>query len=768
VTFEQSTPTGLYSPTQWQAIDILGQKVDQRLDQLGVDLTMGGEPTYIDAADPTALEWTYGALGEGKRQRAETLLLSLQRRLTPPGSLRHYGLGKLYPGEPIPRWALGCFWRLDGEPLWRSPSLLAAPGQNHHHSWQQAQAFITELLCCLGIPEAAVLTAQDAGVNHPTGYVLPFLTVLHQGKPIWSSCRWTVWDELGHVPLVPGEMPVGMRLPLGEIPQPEAFATEALPKLTDAAIRPAAIAPLAAPDSIQLALCIEVRQGVLHIFLPPIASARSFVDLLTALEATAESLDLPVVIEGYAPPFNQGIQGFQLTPDPGVLEVNIHPVATWSELVELHTALDDEAFACGLTCERYGLDGRPLGTGGGAHITIGGATPATSPLLQRPDLLRSLITYWQHHPSLTYLFSGQFVGPTSQSPRVDEARHDNLYELEVAFLRLTPGATVSPELLDHLLSPFLADITGNTHRTALCIDKLFPRNNPPLQLGLLEFRSFEMPTHPELRLLQMLLIRALVAWFWQTPFTQPLQRWGPALGDRYLLPHYLQQDFETVLHQLGQAGFAFSVDWFTPFWQHRFPRYGQISLIDNPARSLEVRAALEPWPVIGDLSNAGASRRVDNSLERLQVRLTGAVGDAPAAGQLATRYGVLCNGHRVPMCSTGIPGDYVGGIRFRARAPVGLSHPELDHPTLAPHGPLTLVVIDTWQQRIVGSAVYHVQAPDGSLYGQTPITPAAAQARMGERFNSRFNLPPFGEMPPLINHPEAPLTLDLRLANQRA
>lgn len=753
---------GIYSPAQWQAIQILGQRVDESLDQSGIDLTMGGEPTYIDASDPNALEWTYGALGVVKRQRAEALLLRLQQRLTPSGSLRHYGIGKLYPGEAIPRWALGCFWRLDGEPLWRSPSLLATPEQDHHHTWQQAKAFMTELLWCLGIPADVVLTAQDAGSEHPTGYVLPFLTVIEQGQPTWTSCHWHCWDTLGQVPLVPGETPVGMRLPLGDLPQPDAFATEALPKLTEAPIRPEAIAPLAAPNSIQLALCIEAREGILHVFLPPIASARSFVDLLTAIEATAESLDMAVVIEGYAPPLNQGIQGFQLTPDPGVLEVNIHPVATWHELIDLHTALDEEAFACGLTCERYGLDGRPLGTGGGAHITIGGSTPATSPLLHRPDLLRSLITYWQHHPSLTYLFAGQFIGPTSQSPRVDEARHDSLYELEVAFLSLAPGAAASPALIDQLLSPFLADITGNTHRTALCIDKLFPINNPPLQLGLLEFRSFEMPPTPELRLLQMLLVRALVAWFWQTPFTQPLKRWGADLSDRYLLPHYLQQDFATILQALNQAGYDFSADWFTPFWERRFPRCGKITLADNPARSLELRVALEPWPVIGDLSNGGSARRVDNTLERLQIRLTGAIGDTPETGQLANRYGVLCNGHRVPMRSTGIPGEYVGAVRFRVRTMA-----IVEHPTLAPHAPLTLVVVDTWHKRDVGRAVYHAQQPDGSPYAEAPTTLTTAQSRINERFTTLGKTFPLGEIPPLIIHPDAPMTLDLRLASQR-
>ncbi|NJN22201.1 MAG: transglutaminase-like family protein, partial [Leptolyngbya sp. RL_3_1] len=450
------------------------------------------------------------------------------------------------------------------------------------------------------------------------------------------------------------------------------------------------------------------------------------------------------------------------SPGSGVLEVNIHPVATWAELVDLHMALDDEAFACGLTCERYGLDGRPLGTGGGAHITIGGSTPASSPLLNRPDLLRSLITYWQHHPSLTYLFAGQFIGPTSQSPRVDEARHDSLYELEVAFLALAPGAAVAPELIDHLLSPFLADITGNTHRTALCIDKLFPTQNPPLQLGLLEFRSFEMPPHPQLRLLQMLLVRALTAWFLRTPFTQPLQRWGTELGDRYLLPHYLQQDFATVLQGLSQAGYHFAADWFTPFWERRFPRYGQVSLADNPARTLEVRAALEPWPVIGDLSNSGSSRRVDNTLERLQVRLTGAVGDNLETGQLATRYAVLCNGHPIPMRFTGIPGEYVGAVRFRVRTLA-----TLDHPILALHTPLTLSVVDTWQQRSVGGAVYHHQTPDGRSYDRAPTTPALAQARLSERFIPLAEIPPLGDIPPPMLHPDTPMTLDLRLANQR-
>ncbi|NEQ46036.1 MAG: transglutaminase-like family protein [Leptolyngbya sp. SIOISBB] len=751
-----------FTQSQWTSINALGRQVDQQLETAQVGLTMGGEPTYVAASDRTDLQWRYQALGAEKRRLAGELLSRLETRLAYPGSLRHYGLGKLYPGETYPRWALGCFWRPDGQLLWRNPDLLAdEQATTTQPPGAVAESFIQELTACLAIPPAAIIPAYELGEKAPAGFVLPLLTTEVQGMFGWQSCRWTGFDQ--GIILLPGEASVGLRLPLTQITASDQVLTEAHPAFSSDPIRPEQSAPLAADDSIRLALVVSIENGIVQVFLPPIAAARSFADVITAIEATAEVLDQPVQLAGYGPPSNQGIEGFRLTPDPGVLEVNIHPARSWEELVRLHVTLDEAAIACGLACEKYGSDGQILGTGGGSHITIGGPTPATSPLLKRPDLLRSLLTYWQHHPSLSYVFAGQYIGPTSQTPRVDEARHDSLYELELAFLSLVPGKVIEPEIVDRLLSPLLQDVAGSTHRTALCIDKLYPLYNPAAQLGLLEFRGFEMPPYTGLRLLQMLLIRALVARFWQQPFTQPLQRWGADLRDRWLLPHYLIQDFQVVLKELKTAGLAFDLDWFTSFLLRRFPQIGKISLLDNPSRVLELRTALEPWPVIGDAGGSGTSRPVDNSLERLQLFLTGAVGDPPAAGTLAERYAILCNGYRVPLRSTGVPGDYVGAVRFRARAPMAIAHA-----ALAPHTPLRFEVIDTWQSQFLGGILYVPEKPDQAATSPLPKSPEEARSRLKQRFTPLTNGPVPAQLPPLLVHPETPMTLDLRLAAQRS
>ncbi|MGF1520883.1 MAG: transglutaminase family protein [Leptolyngbyaceae cyanobacterium] len=748
-----------FSSRQWSRIDALGHQIDSVLQDADVGLTMGGEPTYISASDRESLQWRHTALGEDKHGIAVQLLSYLQQRLGKSGSVLQYGLGKLYPGELIPRWALSCFWRVDGEPLWHNPHLLAVEGAEADYTWQDAKAFITELVNCLALPGDAIIPAYESEVSVPRGFVLPLLTTEHKGHIRWQSCRWTGCET--SLMLLSGDAPLGLRLPLSDLP-PEDLLQEAMPPLSAVPIRPQQLVPLVPKDSIRVALAVEVRHGMLRIFMPPIASARSYADVLTAIEATAEFLDQPVVIEGYPPPNNQGIQRFQITPDPGVLEVNIHPVARWPDLVKLHKTLDEAAIACGLACQKYDLDGRLLGTGGGAHITIGGLTPESSPLLRRPDLIRSFITYWQHHPSLSYLFAGQFIGPTSQAPRVDEGRHDSLYELEVALLTLSSQDTIPAEAIDQLLSPLLRDLTGNTHRTALCIDKLFPTQNPPLQLGLLEFRGFAMPAHTGLRLLQMLLIRAFVAWFWHQPFTPPLKRWGAALRDRWLLPHYLQQDFQQVLTDLHRAGYCFEAAWFLAFWEQRLPSYGQVNLAGNPTQVLELRAALEPWPVVGDASSSGSSQLVDDSLERLQITLTGVTDTDSEVGALTKRYAVLCNGHQVPMRFTGSPNHYVGGLRFRARLA-----PSRPHPLLAPNAPLKFQVIDTWQRKWIGGAIYYVQSPTGEPYQTLPQTPEEARSRFAERFVSRQDGTVPMLMPSLVLHPDMPMTVDLRLLSQK-
>ena len=749
-----------FSKTQWGAIDALGHQIDQEIHRAGVQLTMGGEPTYVSASDRESLQWRYEALGADKRRLGGQLLIRLQARLGYPHSLLHYGLGKLYPGELVPRWALGCFWRLDDEPLWHNADLLATDDTQANRTQRDAEAFMAELATCLAVPTTTIIPAYERDEQEPVGFILPLLTTTQAGQPIWQSCRWTGFEN-GAI-LLPGVSAVGLRLPLDTLAEANTLLAEAQPMLEVAPIRPTTTASLAPDNSIRLALVVEVRRGLVHVFMPPIASARSYADVLTAVEATAEVFDQPVVIEGYNPPSNQGIQGFQITPDPGVLEVNIHPASRWNDLIHLHQILDEEAIACGLSCEKYSHDGRPLGTGGGAHITIGGTTPEASPLLRRPDLLRSFITYWQHHPSLSYLFAGQFIGPTSQSPRVDEARHDSLYELELAFLSLGPDKTVPPEVLDRLLSPFLQDASGNTHRTGLCIDKLYPAHNLRLQLGLLEFRGFEMPPYTGLRLLQMLLIRAFVAWFWQQPFTPPLKRWGAELRDRWLLPHYLLQDFQAVLKDLKMAGYSFELSWFAPFFQRRFPPHGKFSLLNNPSRVLEIRTALEPWPVMGDAAGGGTSRPVDNSMERLQVFLTGAVGDSPKAGKLGDRYIVLCNGHRVPIRSTGTVGNYVGAVRFRIHSPIASSHP-----AIAPHTPLHFQVIDAWKQQFQGGCIYHSSVLTPELPIRFPKTPEEARSRVQKRVVPVTTGTIPDPIPSMVLHPETPFTLDLRLVSQR-
>ena len=651
-----------YTAAQWQSIDALGDQVDQDLHRLGVGLTMGGEPTYVSATDLASLQWRYQALGEDKRRMGEQLLRRLQHQLAPQGALLHHGVGKLYPGEPFPRWALGCFWREDGQPLWRQTDLLEKEEPDSEVTWETLTVFSQKLAKVLGIPKNCVMVAYDGEIQQPVSYVLPILPVATATAKQWASCAWTLTTQSQDLILAPGPTPAGMRLPLAKLQQPANLATESAGSLQDAPVQAAQEGTILPDNSIQVALCLDLRNGRLQIFMPPLLAVRGYVDLLAAIEQVATVLQQPIVVEGYRPPLNQGIQGFQITPDPGVLEVNIHPAGSWADLVVLHSTLDQAAADCGLATIRYERDGRPIDTGGGAHITLGAAHPSASPLLRRPDLLQSLVTYWQHHPSLSYLFAGQFVGPTSQSPRIDETSPNSLDQLEMAFALFDPQASLPPEVVDHLLHHLLVDITGNTHRAAFCIDKLFPGNNPPMQLGLLELRGFAMPPDGQMRLLQMLLVRACVAWFWQHPYRQTFNRWQAALHDKFLLPHYIQTDLAAVVEELNQAGYSFQADWFTPFLEFRCPAYGQMQL---PGWRMELRHALEPWPVLAnETTTGGTSRPVDDTTERLQIKLQ---EENPSVGGSQAPI-LICNGRQVPLHAGQALGEFVAGVRYRARS----------------------------------------------------------------------------------------------------
>ena len=754
---------------QWLRTREVAHRVDADLGAHDVRLTMGGEPTYVGIDDPESAQWNIDALGDSKRTRGLALIQALREKLA-PGGLLHYGQGKWYPGEQLPRWALSCFWRADGVPVWEDATLVAREDHDYGYKGSDALRFMRALSRRLQVRAENVLAAyEEAIATEPAGYVLPIRRRQPEGVLRWSSQWW--FPHLERVVLAPGDSPISYRIPTEAVPwiapdeleydfdvapfadhvklsphkvqRMELFETEPesepLPPVTRASdtVR----------ELIRPSLCVQIREGRLHVSLPYAPILADYLDLVGAVEDTSRYLKMPVWVEGYLPVADPRLRSLSITPDPGVLEINLPPARNWDELEKISVLVDEEARRNRLTSEKFSLSGNREATGGGSHIVIGGTTVAVSPILRRPDLLRSMFAFWQNHPSLSYLFSGMYVGPTSQYPRVDEARTDALYELEVAFRHL-PSKDCPPYIVDGLFRNLLADVTGNTHRAEFCVDKLFPPEGLGLQLGLLELRAFEMPPNVRMGLLQMLLIRALVCMFWKVPFEGSLPiPWGTALHDRFMLPHFVKQDFLEVLAQLRQSGFEFEAKWFASHLEFRFPKIGSIS---SDGVELELRRALEPWNVLAEETFSGRTiRNVDSSVERVQVRVSGLTANS--------RYVVACNGRGVPLQRTAEPGVAVAGVRFRARKlSVTL------HPTIPVHAPLTFVLIDRFSGRSLGQCVYRVEPPEGREYGGRPADAAEALARRLERFEVVDRIDPV-TMPVEEMNPIFPGTLDLRI-----
>ena len=810
--YEAPRVTKPYTSKQWDAIIKLGEKVDQQLQDGDVRLTMGGEPTFVSVDDMDGEEWNYAADGPAKRKLAQELFHRLQQHFG-NGGLIHYGQGKWYPGEPMPRWKLGCYWRKDGKPIWNNIELRADVNKDYGFSADDAEKFIRKFASYLHLNPANIATFyEDAfyyswlenklpleensgkynlddplerkkltetlrtGLENPRGYAIPIKW--DHDKNSWKSCLWKTRSEKLY--LIPGSSPAGLRLPLKSLtvdPAEPVFERSPFEHVDEL---PSPISPSSKADTgdyndsdtmIITALCIEVREGKIFVFMPPLEHIEHYLELITWLEKTAEEMALPVVIEGYDPPADIRIEKFQITPDPGVIEVNIQPGSNWQDLLKNYEVLYEQARLSRLGTEKFNLDGRHTGTGGGNHVTLGASIPEDSPFLRRPDLLQSLITFWQHHPSLSYLFSTQFIGPTSQAPRVDEGRNEMLYELEIAFNQLpkNPGDEIPFYLVDRIFRHLLVDVTGNTHRAEFCIDKMYSPDSPSGRLGILEFRGFDMPPHYQMSMVQFLLVRALIASFWKKPYQKPLVRWGTELHDRFLLPYFCFSDFKEVIEYLNLSGFSFNLDWFDSFFSFRFPFLGSIQHNDI---KLELRMGIEPWNVLGEeVSSTGTARYVDSSLEKVQVKING-IADG--------RYILLCNQHRIPLRPTGTKGEYVAGIRYRAWQP-----PSALHPTIGVDAPLVFDIYDTWNEKAVAGCRYFVAHPGGRSFDTFPVNSYEAESRRVARFRKLGHTPDvdtldsrrtdklgryFTEQTPSESlnigreseNPEYPFTLDLR------
>ena len=696
---EDPRVTKPYTDDQWARIDALGEAVDQRLADGDVRLTMGGEPTFVslDDTDHRAVEHRRRRPGEARPWPPRSP--SGCARPTPRAGSSTAARASGTPASPCPAGSIALQWRTDGVPLWRarrSSPTRGARAATRRRPPATPRPSPPRSRSVLGLPAEQ----RPPGVRGPARRRSPPRCASRRARPPTRTPRRSTTHGLGRrwtrpqvatahrlgaaarhqhgrpgrlgqpaVALPPrparagaGHRPAGLRLPLDSVAWKEPGPGRA--------VVPRGRAPRWSRRARRHAWSTRGRghhrAGVRGPRRPtstsssrPTEQLDDYAALLSSSSAAARTVGRPVVLEGYGPPPDPRLTQLIVTPDPGVIEVNVQPTRSWAELRELTTTLYDEA-------RQARPDDREVRPRRPPHRHRRRQPPhprrpprrSTRPLLRRPDLLVSLLTYWQRHPSPVLPVLRPLHRPTSQAPRFDEGRPEALYEMEIAFAEIDrlaaqasgphgTGEGPRPWLVDRALRHLLTDLTGNTHRAEFCIDKLYSPDSSRGRLGLLELRGFEMPPHPQMALVQALLVRASSRCSGTQPFAAPLVRWGTELHEDFLLPAGRDSDIAAggrrparPRHRL-RGGVARPVHG-VPLPAHRHARR------IGRGHELELRQAIEPWHVLGEEATAGGTARyVDSSVERVQV---------PVAGLDPHRHLVTCNGVPVPLTPTGAAG----------------------------------------------------------------------------------------------------------------
>lgn len=690
----------------------LAAKVEDFFDSENIALTMGGEPTFIPA-QPDTPEWTTAAMGETKLGYARRMTAELIREVY-PGALAMQVFGKWYPGEPLPRWNCMLLHRKSGESLWPETDRLLLDDVDGRNKSKTGEKLMETVAGQLGLSQS-IMPAHDPEMNKPVGWVLP----LDYTKGKWVSAKWPFGGKKP-LKLFMGDSPVGLRLPLGDLEE----------------------------GTMRTALTVEVRHGTLEVFVPPLdwEGFQALIEFFRETIGASQFRD--IVFCGYAPKAaGDELLKFGLAADPGVLEVNLPPAKTWAEYDAFLSQSATAASAVGLQLTKLQLNGAIHGTGGGAHLAFGGPSEATNPFLLEPKRIVSLLRYWQQHPALSYLFTGQYVGPGSQAPRVDEGPSHGLYELEVACEGIQGmSGSAEGELLDQFYRNLLTDSSGNTHRTEICFDKFCNPTAPNGKWGIIELRAFE--TFPKIETMSVigLFVRTILARLFKASFTEPLRRFGPLLHDRYFLPAFLWEDVQAICGDLQAHGFDFQAEWLEPVLSFRCPSLG---CLEVEGGFVDLRQAFESFPLMAEESQgANTVRVVDNSSDRLQLTLS-------APGLLEGSL-LLVNGVEVPFEL--VDGRMICGVRYKCAS----AYPAL-HPHVPIQSPLEFEWVDVKSGKTVAAARYHYWNPHAPIYDGRPESADEAEQRRRERWQSAGDL--VGRQPQVFKpklSPEYRYTLDLR------